>query len=65
MAFPLNSRIMAEEFLLLFYSLSLTRKLGIVGSIGIKAVVVENAESIRGISHNLECLLHVRNFGVL
>ena len=65
MALPLDSWILAEELLLLFDCLSLVRKLGIVGSTRVKAIVVENAESVRGISHYLEGLLHVRNFGVL
>ena len=56
---------MAEELLLLFDCLSLVRKLGIVGSTGVKAIVVKNTESVRGVSHYLEGLLHVRNFGVL
>lgn len=65
MTLPLDSGIVAEELLLLFHRLSLVCKLGIVGSIGVKAIVVEYAESVRGVGHYLKCLLHVRDFGVL
>lgn len=65
MTLPLDSSIMAEELLLLFNLLTLGCKLGIVGSIRVKAIVIKNAESIRGVSHYLEGSLHVRNFGVL
>ena len=64
MTLSLDSRVVAQEFLLLFQRLSLICKFRVVCSIWIKAIVVENAKRICGVSHDLKCLLHMRRFRI-